>query len=248
MALGFLSPKIVLGFPVPGPLSDDEMRDQSHVKRLFRLEEGDFDAHHEHEVSLLLCQEMGRLFEDRSVSPEKALHKVKLQEALGLSFDRFIDLTTPEIEQVVLSLVQQLDFNRAWVFGAEEAAWVRRQIIALGTWCDLNGSAPADDPRAGYLYLLINPAMPGLVKVGHTRRLPEEHVLELSGATGVPLPFQLICSVRLADSRATEAFVHSALEERGVRVPGNREFFAAHPSEIVEIMMPARDSVGSGLA
>ena len=41
----------------------------------------------------------------------------------------------------------------------------------------------------GWVYILTNKAMPGLVKIGLTTRDLEEWAAELLGATGVPLPF-----------------------------------------------------------
>ena len=44
----------------------------------------------------------------------------------------------------------------------------------------------------GYVYVLINPSMEGLVKIGMTTSTPEERVTELSSATGVPSKFILV--------------------------------------------------------
>lgn len=44
----------------------------------------------------------------------------------------------------------------------------------------------------GYVYILSNPSMPGLLKIGMTRFDPTRRVQELSSATGVPTQFQLI--------------------------------------------------------
>ena len=38
----------------------------------------------------------------------------------------------------------------------------------------------------GYVYILSNPGMPGLLKIGMTRFDPTRRVQELSSATGVP--------------------------------------------------------------
>ena len=41
----------------------------------------------------------------------------------------------------------------------------------------------------GFVYILVNPAFPGYIKVGKTTKTPEERAKELSAATGVPTPF-----------------------------------------------------------
>ena len=84
----------------------------------------------------------------------------------------------------------------------------------------------------GFLYVLANSAMPGLVKVGKTTRTPSERAGELSGVTGVPTPFMVIYEQLFQDCSAAEAFVHAYLAQKGYRVSDAREFFNA-PSNIV---------------
>jgi hypothetical protein len=45
--------------------------------------------------------------------------------------------------------------------------------------------------REGRVYILSNPAMPGLIKIGYTTRNIDERIFELSSATGVPEHFIL---------------------------------------------------------
>ena len=44
----------------------------------------------------------------------------------------------------------------------------------------------------GYVYILSNISMPGLLKIGMTRLDPTKRVKELSSSTGVPTPFNLV--------------------------------------------------------
>jgi len=46
--------------------------------------------------------------------------------------------------------------------------------------------------KDGFIYILINNSMDGLVKIGKTKRDPTERINELSSATGVPTPFILV--------------------------------------------------------
>lgn len=78
-------------------------------------------------------------------------------------------------------------------------------------------------PRQGYVYLLSNPSMPGLVKIGSTRRRPDDRKNELSRATGVPTPFKLEAWTWSKDAAKAERAVHLKLEKH--RVNGGREFF-----------------------
>jgi hypothetical protein len=77
----------------------------------------------------------------------------------------------------------------------------------------------------GFIYVLMNPSFDGLVKVGKTTRSPQNRVTELSSATGLPTPFQLVYFAEFEDWHAAERFVHAELAGRGLRVADNREFF-----------------------
>jgi hypothetical protein len=74
----------------------------------------------------------------------------------------------------------------------------------------------------GWLYLLTNPAMPGLVKIGMTTRSPEERAQELA-STGVPMPFHVVAAWAVDDVRAAERDAHAALAR--YRVNDAREWF-----------------------
>lgn len=95
----------------------------------------------------------------------------------------------------------------------------------------------------GYIYVLVNSSLPGLVKVGKTMRLPSERVQELSGATGVPTPFIVAFEQEFGDCDAAERFVHAQLEHMGLRQAMNREFFRAPPADVIRIILRAPDTV-----
>lgn len=75
----------------------------------------------------------------------------------------------------------------------------------------------------GYVYVLTNPAMPGLVKIGKTQRDPESRAKELH-KTGVPTPFSVHDYVLSPNCAELEAMIHQQLD--GWRVSESREFFA----------------------
>lgn len=77
----------------------------------------------------------------------------------------------------------------------------------------------------GYLYILTNPSMPGLVKVGRTERHPEDRRQELSLATGVPTPFHLDHWIFVSDCHQAEKDMHTQWAQAGYRVRQEREFF-----------------------
>lgn len=94
----------------------------------------------------------------------------------------------------------------------------------------------------GYVYLLINHSMPGLVKVGRTTRPPADRVQELSGPTSVPTPFVLVFDVFVPDCVSAERLLHDLLTADGYRVADNREFFEAPVHEVVRLMLTVREN------
>lgn len=89
---------------------------------------------------------------------------------------------------------------------------------------------------SGFIYILINPAMPGLAKVGKTTRQPKFRVTELSSATGIPTPFLLAYEHPVVDCDGAEKWVHAELERAGYRHTQQREFFNAPLHLIVKIV------------
>ena len=83
----------------------------------------------------------------------------------------------------------------------------------------------------GTVYVLSNPSMPGLLKIGWTDRSPEERVTELSASTGVPTAFVLEYHALLEDAQSAERTIHARFNES--RVNGSREFFSVSLDEVV---------------
>lgn len=74
------------------------------------------------------------------------------------------------------------------------------------------------------VYILINPAIPNLVKIGRTDRSPEERAAELA-TTGVPTAFIVAYEHQVENSRGAESAIHALLQEKGFRPEASREFF-----------------------
>ena len=56
--------------------------------------------------------------------------------------------------------------------------------------------------EAGVIYILSNPTMPGLVKLGKTTNLPAR--LKSLNSTGVPVPFQCVFAKRVGNHHEVE--------------------------------------------
>jgi hypothetical protein len=85
---------------------------------------------------------------------------------------------------------------------------------------------------AGFVYILSNPSMPGILKIGSTERTVKERVAELSATTGVPTPFRVEHYILTEDPKGLEQSLHEELSE--FRVNGNREFFKVSVDELLK--------------
>lgn len=88
----------------------------------------------------------------------------------------------------------------------------------------------------GYVYILINPSMPGLLKIGKTNRLPEDRAKELSASTGVATPFIVVYKIQVNNCDECERYIHELLEEQGYRVNPSREFFEAEITDVINAL------------
>lgn len=88
----------------------------------------------------------------------------------------------------------------------------------------------------GIVYLLTNPVMPGLVKIGMTTQKEIEQRMKELYTTGVPLPFecQFACKVKKCDCAKIEKALHTAFEPQ--RINANREFFRINVSQAKAIL------------
>jgi len=76
---------------------------------------------------------------------------------------------------------------------------------------------------AGFVYILINPGMPGLVKIGFTTDQSTARAVQLSRPTGVPADFDLVYDELVRDCAAVEHRLHERFAAN--RFSSRREFF-----------------------
>ncbi|WP_418113608.1 GIY-YIG nuclease family protein [Vibrio scophthalmi] len=74
----------------------------------------------------------------------------------------------------------------------------------------------------GFVYVLSNESMPGLVKVGLTTALPEDRSKQLF-TTAIPTPFEVEFRIMTSNPNMLESKAHAILDD--VRVNNRREFF-----------------------
>lgn len=75
----------------------------------------------------------------------------------------------------------------------------------------------------GYVYILSNPSMKKMLKIGLTQRNIYKRVQELNGATGVPTPFKIEYFVETNDCKRLEKEMHQHFSKK--RANKKREFF-----------------------
>ena len=88
----------------------------------------------------------------------------------------------------------------------------------------------------GIVYLLTNPVMPGLVKIGMTTQEDIDKRMKELYTTGVPVPFEckFACRVKKSDCLKIEKALHKAFDPQ--RVNQNREFFRINVEQAQAIL------------
>jgi hypothetical protein len=82
----------------------------------------------------------------------------------------------------------------------------------------------------GFVYLLGNKAMPCLYKIGCTERSPHARAAQLSAATGVPTPFDVLLYIEVANFQRVEQKFHEEMAD--FRASDKREFFCFGPAHM----------------
>tara|TARA_B100000482_G_C12417933_1_gene223891 strand:- start:151 stop:606 length:456 start_codon:yes stop_codon:yes gene_type:complete len=91
-----------------------------------------------------------------------------------------------------------------------------------------------NDDHNSWVYVLSNPAQPGILKIGYTNSTPEERARQLSNATGVALPYEVEFAYSCWNGNDLEKDVHERLDE--YRLSSQREFFQVDLEEAKEII------------
>ena len=88
----------------------------------------------------------------------------------------------------------------------------------------------------GFTYVLSNPAMPGMAKVGYTTTLAEDRAKELHPTT-VPLPYAVEFEAPTSFPQEVRTRAHQMLGSQ--RVAQDREFFWVTPGLAIEAVRDA---------
>ena len=75
---------------------------------------------------------------------------------------------------------------------------------------------------AGWVYVLVNPTLPGICKIGRTRHTAARRARELEQEYGVAAPFEIASRHAVPDAPAVEAIAHRMLAD--CRLPKSEMF------------------------
>ena len=85
-----------------------------------------------------------------------------------------------------------------------------------------------------WVYILTNPVMEGMVKIGYTKLDPFERAAQVSRGTGVPLGYEVEWAYKCYKGERIEKEVHKYFKKQ--RVSPTREFFRVTLEEAKQII------------
>ena len=88
--------------------------------------------------------------------------------------------------------------------------------------------------KQGSVYILSNPSMPNIVKIGVTQDSVENRCKMISKPTGVPTPFEVEYECTVGDCYKIEKALQAAFAP--YRVSENREFFKVSTAQVTAIL------------
>lgn len=102
----------------------------------------------------------------------------------------------------------------------EEVGW--DEVTYYGaSWIDPTNTVQ----KPHYVYILLNPSVPGICKIGYTTTTVYDRTRQINAATGVITPWYPVFAYKCPSGPMLEHDVHHHLEMLGVRVNPNREGF-----------------------
>lgn len=86
----------------------------------------------------------------------------------------------------------------------------------------------------GWIYILSNPAMPSMCKIGFAENSVDERVKSLSRSSGIPVPFKKEKEYQVKFPQKLESLIHELWSMR--RVNDKREFFQCEIGEAISFL------------
>ena len=92
---------------------------------------------------------------------------------------------------------------------------------------------------AGYVYVLENDSIKGMVKIGSTSYCAEKRAKELSSSSSRPTPFRVVYQEYVNDPVDFEKCIHGILDK--YRVSKKREFFIITAKEVIDLIIKLKN-------
>lgn len=90
-----------------------------------------------------------------------------------------------------------------------------------------------------WVYILTNPAIPDMIKIGYTKVDPFNRAEQISRGTGVPLGFEVEWAYRCYKGERIELETHKYFKKQ--RVNTNREFFRVSVNDAKRVIQEIGD-------
>ena len=139
-------------------------------------------------------------------------------------FTTFIDIVADNYDEAI----NEFDFK----YNMKNAiAYTLTPVKGDSGWEDITyyGAAWVDSTNTPqnphYVYVLCNPSMPGICKIGYTTTTVYDRVRQINLATGVITPWYPVFAYKCPNGRMLESEVHNELEKLGARINKKREGF-----------------------
>jgi hypothetical protein len=100
------------------------------------------------------------------------------------------------------------------------------------SWIDPTNSVH----KPHYIYVLVNPSVPGICKIGYTKTTVYERCRQINTATGVVVPWYPVFAYKCPSGPMLERDIHTHLEKLGKRVNLKREGFEISSIDAIKII------------
>lgn len=94
---------------------------------------------------------------------------------------------------------------------------------------------PSNRDLNSWVYVLSNPTMPGIYKIGSTDRTPEDRAREISRSTAIPVDFKVEFAFHCFDGDRLEKEIHTKLYQ--YRLTGNKEHFRLPLEDVKRVII-----------
>ena len=135
-----------------------------------------------------------------------------------------MNLTKDENNPSLLPYIPDRQLSAMLGIGRSQVWRVRSSLSKRRYGADKNN-------QRGCVYILTNPSMPGLIKIGKTTGTAQERADELY-TTGVPVPFSVDYWIPCEEPELFEFILHTVFRKQ--RINKNREFFRCSTDEVLE--------------